>query len=162
MTIQIDRRSVLLGLTALTLARPTFAQDGGTVHAVEMLNQDPDNPQNRMLFSPRVLAVEPGDTVRFLPVDRGHNAQTIDGMVPEGAEGWRSRLNDEFDVTLTVPGVYGYKCLPHLAMGMVGVIFVRGEGMLDNLEAAQAVRQRGRAVQAFDEIWAQAAEEGLI
>jgi hypothetical protein len=27
-------------------------------------------------------------------------------------------------VTFTAPGVYGYKCLPHLGMGMVGVIQV--------------------------------------
>jgi hypothetical protein len=44
---------------------------------------------------------------------------------------------------------------------MVGLIVVQGDGMMDNLAAAQDVRQRGRASAAFDEIWAEAAEMGL-
>ena len=31
---------------------------------------------------------------------------------------------DHFDVTLTVPGVYDYYCMPHEAAGMVGRIVV--------------------------------------
>lgn len=165
MALNPNRRTVLAGLAGvagLTVVNPAFAEGGGTVHDIEMLNKDPNNPRSRMLFSPRVLAIDPGDTVRFLPVDPGHNAQTIDGMVPEGAEGWRSKLNEEFEVTLSVPGIYGYKCAPHLGMGMVGVIFVRGEGMLGNLEVAQSVRQRGRAAKAFEEIWAEAEQNGLM
>ncbi len=34
--------------------------------------------------------------------------------------------------------------------------------MMDNLAAAQDVRQRGRAGEAFDEIWAEAAGMGLM
>ncbi|GAA0770332.1 pseudoazurin [Roseibium denhamense] len=165
MVFHPNRRTVLAGfagIAGLAAVTPAVAQGGGTVHDIQMLNKDPNNPRNRMLFSPRVLAIDPGDTVRFLPVDPGHNAQTIDGMVPEGAEGWRSKLNEEFEVTLTVPGIYGYKCLPHLGMGMVGVVFVRGEGMLENLELAQSVRQRGRAAKAFEEIWAEAEQIGLM
>ena len=165
MTTAITRRVALTGFAGLATAAlfsPALVHASGAVHDIEMLNQDPTNPRNRMVFSPRMLAVEPGDTVRFLPIAAGHNAQTIDGMVPDAAEGWRSQLNREFEVTLNVPGVYGYMCLPHLGMGMVGAIFVRGEGMLDNLEAAQAVQQRGRAAQVFEEIWAEAEQAGLI
>jgi pseudoazurin len=132
-----------------------------TTHEVQMLNVDPDNRQNRNVFLPRVLVVQPGDSITFLATDRGHNSVSTDGMLPDGAEGWDGKINEEITVTLETPGVYGYHCTPHWALGMVGVILVEGEGMMDNLEAAQAVRQRGRARQAYDEIWAEVAELGL-
>jgi hypothetical protein len=44
---------------------------------------------------------------------------------------------------------------------MVGLIVVQVDGMLDNFEMAQAVRQRGRAQAAWEEIWAEVAELGL-
>ena len=34
--------------------------------------------------------------------------------------------------------------------------------MMDNYEAAREVPQRGRAAQAFDEIWAEVEEQGLV
>ena len=147
-------------LASAPFLRPAFAQDG-TVHEVQMLNVDPDNRRNRMVFKPRVQVVQPGDTVRFLSVDRGHNSVSKEGMIPEGAEGWRSQLNEDFDVTLTEPGFYGYYCQPHETTGMVGLIVVEGEGMMDNYEAAQEVRQRGRAADVWEEIWAEVEEMGL-
>jgi pseudoazurin len=100
--------------------------------------------------------------VSFVPTDRSHNSASIDGMIPEAAEPWDGRINQSIDVTLTVPGIYGYKCTPHLALGMAGLIIVEGEGKLDNLEAAKAVRQRGRATQVWEEIWAEAEAAGLL
>ena len=62
-------------------------------------------------------------------------------------------INDDIEITVSVPGFYGYKCTPHATVGMVGLIVVQGDGMMDNREAAQGVRQRGRARQVWDEIW---------
>jgi hypothetical protein len=45
-------------------------------------------------------------------------------------------------VTLTQEGVYGYKCLPHYGLGMVGLIVVGDVNV--NLTTAQAVKHRGR------------------
>jgi pseudoazurin len=163
MSCQITRRRTLaLGGAALLapLAAPRLVR-AATNHEVQMLNVHPDNPRLRMVFAPRLLVVQPGDTVTFLATDRGHNSATLDGMIPEGAEGWNGAINEEVSVTLDVPGFYGYQCTPHLAMGMVGLVVVEGDGMMDNYEAARAVRQRGRAVEAFEEIWAEAAELGL-
>lgn len=165
MTAQLSRRGLVLGMAGmagLATLGAVPARASGTIHDIQMLNTDPSDPARKMVFSPRLLAIEPGDTLRFLPTNPGHNSQTINGMVPDGAEGWRSVLNREFEVQLTVPGFYGYVCLPHQAMGMVGLVVVRGEGMLDNLEAARGVRHRGRAVQAFEEIWAEAETAGLL
>src|SRR3546814_6259395 len=44
------------------------------------------------------------------------------------------------------PGVYGYKCLPHYGMGMVGVVVVGNAG---NLATAQKVSHPGKAKQVF-------------
>lgn len=126
-----------------------------------MLNADPDNPRVRQVFVPRILVVQPGDTVKFTAVDRGHNSATVEGMIPEAAEGWDGRINEEVEVVLDQPGIYGYQCTPHASVGMVGIVVVEGEGMLDNLEAAQEVRQRGRARAVWEEIWAELEEMDL-
>ena len=57
-------------------------------------------------------------------------------MIPPGATPFKGRINEEIVVKLTVPGLYGYKCLPHLGMGMVGLIQV---GKPVNKEAAARV-----------------------
>lgn len=155
MSTFINRRVFLAASSALAVAGPALAQ---TTHEVQMLNADPDDPRVRQVFLPRLLVVSPGDTVRFVAVDRGHNSESLRGMVPEGSDGWRGRINEEVDVTLDVPGFYGYHCTPHSSVGMVGLIIVEGEGMMDNLEAAQGVRQRGRASAIWEEIWAEVAE----
>ena len=69
----------------------------------------------------------PGDEVLFISAQKGHNAATIDEMLPEGAEAFKSKLGTEFAVTLTAPGRYGIKCSPHYAMGMMILIDVPRE-----------------------------------
>ena len=161
---RMSRRSALItgsACLAVPMILPTRLH-AQTVHDVEMLNVDPDNPRARNVFLPRILVAQPGDSIRFVATDRGHNSASTDGMLPEGAERWNGRINEEIEITVPVPGFYGYQCTPHLALGMVGLIVVEGDGMMDNLEAAQEVRQRGRAQQAWDEIWAEAGEMGLL
>lgn len=137
---------------AMTLPRAVLA---AATHDVQMLNAHPDNKRLRQVFLPRVLVAEPGDTVRFLATDKGHNSASTKGMLPEGAAGWNGKINQDIAVTLEVPGFYGYQCTPHYAAGMVGLIIVKGPGMMDNLEAAKAVRQRGKAKAAWGDIWAE-------
>jgi pseudoazurin len=98
-----------------------------------------------MVFGPPVLRIQPGDTVQFRATDRGHNAQSLDGMTPEGAEPFRGRIGEEIALTLTVEGTYGYVCQPHATMGMIGLILV-GDFTI-NLDAVRAAgaRLRGRA-----------------
>lgn len=153
----ITRRSLLLSAAAsVPLAwavprRPLAA----TTHEVQMLNSHPENRSLRMVFLPRVLVVEPGDTVTFVAADKGHNSASSDGMIPDGAEGWSGKINEAISVTLETPGFYGYQCAPHYAAGMVGLVIVRGAGMMENLEAAKSVRQRGKAKAVWGDIWAE-------
>lgn len=133
-------------LTAALLILPHAAL--AEVHEVYMLNR---NDQGPMVYEPQRLRIAPGDTVRFLPTQPGHNAATIDGMIPEGAEPFRSKINEDFSVTLTRPGSYGIKCSPHVAMGMVMLIEV-GEAeapvLPDDLPAR--ARERFQAILAGD------------
>jgi pseudoazurin len=153
------RHFIMTTILAATLA-PSVVR--AATHEVDMLNVHPDDRRQRMVFYPRLLSVQPGDTVKFVAVDRGHNSSSIDGMLPDGADVWVGKINEEVEVTLEIPGFYGYKCTPHLTLGMVGLIVVEGEGKLDNLEAARSVTHRGRAKVAFEEIWAQAEADGLL
>ncbi len=89
---------------------------------IQMLNKGPDG--ERMVFEPAFVRVAPGDTIRFVATDRGDNAETGDGMLPEGAEAFKGRNNEEIEVTLDIEGVYGVICKPHFAMGMVMTIAV--------------------------------------
>ncbi len=98
-------------------------------HKVKMLNQGEDGS---MVFEPGYLQVEPGDTVTFVPVDQSHN--THSALSPDGGESWKGSINEKVSVTLNTEGVYIYKCLPHLSLGMVGVIQV---GEATNLQAAK-------------------------
>lgn len=90
-------------------------------HEVKMYSRNEHGP---MIYEPEFLVIEPGDSVRFIPTQSGHNAETIATMIPAGAEPFRSRINEDFTVTFTEPGLYGIKCTPHYAMGMVMLIEV--------------------------------------
>jgi len=124
---------------------PMFAQ--AEEHRILMLNAAADDAQHTNVFAPDILHIALGATVTFIPRDEGHNTASKRGMIPEGAEPWNSPMDEEFSVTLTVPGIYGYLCLPHYEMGMVGLIIV-GDGDA-NVQAARKVRHPGAARSAF-------------
>lgn len=95
------------------------------------------------IFNPDVIYVKLGDHVRFVNMT-SHDAvsinqvplpdgQVFDGMLPEGAEGWKSKMGNDFTLQLDIEGVYPYVCIPHIGFGMVGVIVV-GEPV--NIDAA--------------------------
>jgi len=90
-------------------------------HEVRMLNRNAPGP---MPFEPDYLVVQPGDTVRFIAADPGHNAATIAGMIPESGEKFVGKIDEEIEVTLDAEGIWDVKCSPHFTMGMVMLIQV--------------------------------------
>ncbi len=124
-------RTLAIGCAVL-LAIPAYAAD----HRVQMLNKDSSG--QTMAFEPAFLKIAPGDTVTWIATDKTHNTESIKGMTPEGGQTWKGKVNEEVSVTFTQEGVYGYKCTPHYAMGMVGLIQV-GENP-PNLEGAKSVK----------------------
>ena len=112
-----------VALAGLVLAAaPAAAKE----YQVKMLNKGSDG--SLMVFEPAYLKVAPGDSVRFLATQKGHNAESLPGMAPAGAAAFKGKIDEEITVKFTKEGVYGYKCLPHLGMGMVGVIQVGKPG----------------------------------
>ncbi len=132
-------------LAAMTIAGGAQAAD----HQVQMLNK---GDKGAMVFQPDFIQAAPGDTVTFVPTDKGHDAESIKGMIPEGAEPFKGKISQEITVTLDKEGVYGVKCTPHYGMGMVALIVV---GQPSNLEEAKAVKNPGKAKKVFDELFAQ-------
>jgi pseudoazurin len=110
---------------------------------VKMLNK---GAEGLMVFEPALVKIEPGDTVKFVASDKSHNAESIKNMLPEGAAPFAGKTNEDVAVTFDKPGVYGVKCMPHYAMGMVALVVV---GKPDNLDSAKAVPQTGKAKQVF-------------
>lgn len=134
--------ALVLAAAAALGATSALAAD----HEVKMLNK---GEKGVMVFEPDLVKVAPGDTVTFKATDAGHNAETIKGMLPDGAEPFVGKMGQDVTVTFTQPGVYGVKCKPHLGMGMVAAVVV-GEPV--NLEAAKAVKNPGKAGKRFAEI----------
>ncbi len=108
--------------TGLALASLMGAAAFAETYEVKMLNKGADG--ERMVFEPAFVQAAPGDTIKFIAADKGHNAETAKGMLPEGAEGFKGKINEEIEVTLNTEGVYGVICKPHYAMGMVMTIAV--------------------------------------
>lgn len=107
---------------------------------VEMLNHGPDGA---FVFEPEFIKAEPGDVIHFIAKDKGHDVESIPGMLPEGVKPFRSKFSKDFDLTVTTPGLYGFKCMPHYPLGMVGLIEVGTKPA--NLAAAKAVHEPGKA-----------------
>ena len=139
----------LTAVLALGAALAFAQQAGAAEHEIRMLNK---GEKGVMVFEPALVHAAPGDTVRFVAVDKGHNAETVKGMLPEGAEPFKGKINEEIVVTLDKEGVYGIKCQPHYGMGMVALIEV---GAPVNLEEAKAVKQTGKAKTAFAALFGQ-------
>ena len=133
-----------LGMAAFAVA---MAMAGGGAMAAEvevkMLNK---GTEGLMVFEPALVKVAPGDTVKFLSTDKGHNAETIKGMLPDGAATFIGKIGEDVAVKFDQAGIYGVKCAPHYGMGMVAMIVV---GTPANEEQAKAVPQVGKARQVF-------------
>jgi pseudoazurin len=140
-------KKIVLAAACAFLAATAAA--GAEEHVVEMLNK---GEKGVMVFQPDLVRAAPGDTVRFVVVDKGHNAETIKGMLPEGAEAFKGKINEDLVVTLEKDGVYGVKCAPHYGMGMVALIVV---GEAGDTSAAEAIKHPGKAGKVFAELFSQ-------
>ncbi len=125
----------------LALAGAGFAAE----HEVHMLNK---GAAGTMVFEPAFVKAEPGDTIHFIPTDKSHNVEAIKDILPEGVEIFKSKINEEYTLTVTEAGLYGVKCTPHFAMGMVALIQV-GETPA-NLDAAKTAKLPKKARERMD------------
>jgi len=144
----MTKRTMVLAAAAFA----TLAMAGGAQaadHEVQMLNK---GEKGAMVFQPDLIQAAPGDTVTFVPTDKSHDAESIKGMIPEGAEPFKGKMSEKITVTVTAEGVYGVRCIPHYGMGMVALIVV---GKPVNLEEAKVVKHPGKAKKVFADLFAQ-------
>jgi len=116
-------------------------------YEVEILNR---GKKGSMVFEPDYLKIQPGDTVTFRVVDKGHNAASIDGMVPEGYAGFQGKINEDLSITFDAAGFYGVRCMPHYRMGQVMLIKV---GDADLPDSYRKIKHPGLAEQRMTEIF---------
>jgi len=160
--MKITRRESLVMMggaaaAATGLGAPLHAEshsEGPVVHEVQMLNVHPENKRERQVFVPDLIRAQPGDTIRFLATDRGHNSEVNDKMMPNGGTEWAGKINQEVEVTINVEGAYGFECKPHASAGMVGLILV-GD-VSGNYYDLKKARQRGKAKQRFESLFERA------
>ena len=92
-----------------------------------------------MVFEPDFLKIAIGDTVNFVPSDATHNAESF--SVPSTKSTFQTPYGKATKITFNEEGVVLVKCVPHFALGMIGVIQV-GDNVDKNkaLEDWQAVK----------------------
>ena len=87
-------------------------------------------------YSIEVAKIDVGDTIEWLPKNKGHNVEFLAGpnmkSLPE-----KSGLDVSHRITFDLPGVYLYQCTPHGNMGMLGLIIVGNN--IDNLDDIEKV-----------------------
>lgn len=95
-------------------------------HVVRIVS---DYENLRMLFNPKHLRVEIGDTVTWVnEADEEHNVITYPDGFPKGAKPLQSQImttkGERWSYRFDIAGTYEYHCIPHLPMGMRGLIIV--------------------------------------
>lgn len=145
----LTRRHILVGAAGAVALAALPGQAAASVdHQVMMLHK---GAKGAMVFEPDFIVASVGDTVTFVPTDKTHNAESIAGMLPADAKPFKGKINEQITVTVEAEGVYGIKCLPHYAMGMIALVVV---GQPVNLEEAKAVKHPGLARKRFEDVFA--------
>lgn len=94
-------------------------------------------------FSPLVVKVAPGDSVSWTNMST-HNVEMIEGLIPEGAEAFKSEMSQDVTHTFDKEGIYIYKCTPHIGAGMGGAVIVGNPTNLDAIKAQDVSGGIGR------------------
>ena len=102
-------------LFALGISSQALAADA----KIEMLNKDADG--NKMVFSEEIVRIGIGDTVTWVPTNKGHNVEMVSS--PNNMK-FKSKNNKETSITFEQSGIYYYWCTPHKSMGMIGLVVV--------------------------------------
>ena len=87
-------------------------------------------------YSIEVAFIDVGDTIEWLPKNKGHNVEFLVGPDMDTLPN-NSTINEFHSVLFKTQGVYLYGCTPHLNMGMLGLIVVNND--FHNLEKVNKV-----------------------
>ena len=135
-------RNVLLASVVAILSILVTAVNAAEIE-VQMLNKGSDG--QKMVFEPALIRANVGDTITFLPTQKGHMAASMKGMMADGGK-FKGKTNKPVSYTVTEEGLYGIKCTPHMANGMVAIIVVGEsfdkEAFLDGKKVSKKAKER--------------------
>ena len=127
----MKNKLLLIIFFSLFWSKYTLAAD----QTVEMLNR---LNKESMVFEPKIVRVNVGDTVLWKATDKGHNVEFIKNGIPDGVDKFKSKYNKDTEYKFTIPGIYAYWCTPHKNMGMIGFVVVGDDK--SNLEKIKKLR----------------------
>lgn len=118
------------GTTTRTTNEPTDGEEPERLSGrgkTRLVRVGPDG-DNR--FAPAVVTVDPGTTVRFVWKSDDHNVSVTDAPADADWHGHEALADAgfEYEHVFDTPGRHAYACTPHEALGMRGVVHVRGYG----------------------------------
>ena len=135
-------RNVLLASVVAILSMIITTVNAAEIE-VQMLNKGSDG--QKMVFEPALIRANVGDTITFLPTQKGHMAASMKGMMADGGK-FKGKTNKPVSYTVTEEGLYGIKCTPHMANGMVAIIVVGEsydkEAFLDGKKVSKKAKER--------------------
>lgn len=126
---------IIISILTFMLSNFTFSKE----LVIDMLNKRDDG--EKMVFSQDIAKIAVGDSIKWLPTNKGHNVEFVGG--PEGFSlPKKSGLNKEVSITFDKPGVYLYVCTPHKVMGMIALVVVGDD--VSNKDAISKLKMMGR------------------
>jgi len=120
-------------ILASALVAPMAISAQAAEFVINMKNKGADG--TAMVFEPNFVRAAVGDTVKFVPVDKGHFVQSLPNLWPAGVGEAKGEMNQELVVKLEKDGLYSFKCAPHYAMGMVALVQVGNAPVTDEVKA---------------------------
>ncbi len=98
-----------------------------------------------LAYQPLVIKIAPGDTVQWTKMST-HNVEMMEGLIPEGAEAFKSPMSQDVSHTFEKEGIYIYQCTPHIGAGMGGAVIVGEPTNLDAIKSQDVSGGLGRVV----------------
>ncbi len=133
----------LILATASVIALSTVANNASAAeHIINMKNKGADG--KAMVFEPDFVRAALGDTIKIVPVDKGHFAVPLPKVWPAGAVEVKGKMNAELVFTVDKEGIYGLKCTPHYPMGMVAIVQVGTAPVSDEIKALKFPGEVGK------------------
>lgn len=133
-------------LLATVMLAPASLGASAAEIIINMKNKGTDGTV--MVFEPGFVRAAVGDTIKFVPVDKGHFVQGLPAMWPEGVADIKGKVNEELDVKVEKDGFYAFKCAPHYAMGMVALVQVGNAPVTDAVKAIKVPGPAGKRIEA--------------
>ena len=117
----------------------TDVQLAAVDEVVHMLNVGPDG--SRFRYDPMLSEINIGGKILWKATTKGHNVEFM--VAPDNIK-YKSKMHKSAGYTFTTPGIYTYKCTPHVSAGMIGVVVV-GNDLSNITEALDNVAYYGQS-----------------